>query len=98
MFNFDNLSQDDALDRVIDDVLSDLRDRFTSDSEEYSDAADNLIKLMKLKKEINPSWRPSPDALVGAIGSISGILLILNFEKLGVITSKALTFVGKSLR
>lgn len=98
MFNFDNLSQDDALDKVIDDVLSDLRDRFTSDSEEYSDATDNLIKLMKLKKEINPSWRPSPDALVGAIGSISGILLILNFEKLGVITSKALTFVGKSLR
>lgn len=41
------------------------------------------------------SWKPSPDAVVGAAASVVGILFVLHFEKLGVVTSKALGFVGK---
>lgn len=94
MFNFDKKPHDVALDAAISDVLTEMNG-LNADTEEYAAAADQLIKLMKLKKEMNPSWRPSPDALVGAAGSIIGILFILHFEKLGVITSKALSFVGK---
>jgi len=41
------------------------------------------------------SWKPSPDAIIGAVASVAGIVLVLHYEKLGVVTSKALGFVGK---
>lgn len=94
MFNFNSTPQNDALDRAISDLLEELN-VMEGSNEDYDPTADNLIKLMKLKQEVNPAWRPSPDAVVGAAGSILGILLILHFEKLGVVTSKALSFVGK---
>lgn len=94
MFAFIPKPHDIALDAAISEVLVEMNG-LNADSEEYAAAADQLVKLMKLKKEMNPSWRPSPDALVGAAGSVLGIVLILHFEKLGVITSKALSFVTK---
>lgn len=84
----------EPLDIAISDLFEALRENDKT-SEEYSNAADQLIKLIKLQREINPSWRPSPDAIVTAGASVLGILLILNFERLGNITSKALSFVGK---
>lgn len=94
MFNFDKKPHDVALDEAISDALITLKG-LDEQSEEYGTASDQLVKLMKLKNEINPSWRPSPDALVGAAASVLGILLILRYEKLEVVTSKALSFVGK---
>lgn len=47
------------------------------------------------EKEKENSWKPSPDAVVGAAASVLGILLVLNYEKLNVITSKAVGFIGK---
>lgn len=44
------------------------------------------------------SWKPSPDAVVAAAGSVLGILAILHYEKASAITSKALSFVGKGLK
>ncbi len=92
--NFQPTPHEKALDEAISDVFVELNG-LNANTEEYAAAADQLIKLTKLKKELNPSWRPSPDALVGAAGSVLGIILILKFEKLGVITSKALSFVSK---
>lgn len=46
-------------------------------------------------QETRRSWKPSPDAIVGAAASVIGILFILHYEKLGVVTSKAVGFVGK---
>jgi len=94
MFSFTQNPHDAALDQAISDILATMQ-KLDENTKEYDAAADQLVKLMKLKKEINPSWRPSPDALVGALGSILGIVLILHYEKLGVVTSKALSFVGK---
>ena len=51
---------------------------------------------LEFEKEKNRSWRPSPDAIVTGAASILGIVAILHYEKLGVITSKALSFVGKA--
>lgn len=97
MLNFQEKSHDVALNEVISSIFTDLNG-LNSDDEKYDAASNQLIKLMKLKQEINPSWRPSPDAIVGVVGTIATALLVLNYEKLGVITSKAFTFIGKSVR
>lgn len=145
MFNFNNEPQNQALDKVISDLLEDLEGTDTG-AEEYSGKVDDLVKLIKLKneslktehdihtedqkvnldaakinsetekiridddkldfekeklefeKEKNNSWRPSTDAIVGAAASIIGIVAILHYEKLGVVTSKALAFVGRSTK
>lgn len=95
MFNFDNKPQGEALDEAIDDLLFDLKGGVGHDHDAHTVATENLIKLLKLKHEINPAWRPSPDAVVGAAASIAGILLVLHYEKLDAITSKAFAFLGK---
>lgn len=82
------------LDEAISDVFSALKG-LDEESEEYSAAVDQLVKLMKLKKEVEPSWRPSPDVAITAAANIAGILLILNHERLHVIATKAIGFVGK---
>lgn len=54
----------------------------------------------KLKFEQNKqnSWRPSPDAIVAVVGTLATAILVLNYEKLGVITSKAFAFIGKTVK
>lgn len=47
------------------------------------------------EQEKERSWKPSPDAVVGAAASIVGILFVLHYEKANVIASKALGFIGK---
>lgn len=82
------------LDRAIDELFSELQG-LNGDSEEYDKMSDQLVKLMKLKKEVEPSWRVSSDTLAVVGANILGILLILNYERAGVVASKALAFVGK---
>ena len=89
MFNFDNKPQGEALDEAIDDLLFDLKGGVGHDHDAHTVATENLMH------EINPAWRPSPDAVVGAAASIAGILLVLHYEKLDAITSKAFAFLGK---
>lgn len=81
-----------ALDEAIARVMNEMSKK-PVDSEDYEASSEQLIKLMKLKKEVNPSWRPSPDALLGAAGSVLSILVILNFERAHAITTKAMSFV-----
>lgn len=82
------------LDEAIADVFANLKG-LDETSEEYSAAVDQLIKLMKLKKDVEPSWIPSPDTVIAAAANLAGILLILNHERVHVIATKALGFVGK---
>jgi hypothetical protein len=93
MFNFKK-TEPDPLQMKIDEIFSEMAG-FTGDTEEYNKLTDQLVKLKKLQKEMNPSWRPSSDAMIGAVSSVLGIVLILHYEKAGVITSKALGFVNK---
>lgn len=53
---------------------------------------------LQIEQEKLRSWRPSPDAIVAVAGTIATAILVLNFEKLGVITSKAFTFIGKTMK
>lgn len=94
MFNFTKKPQNAALDEAISDLLEELNSMEGSNPD-YDATADQLVKLMKLKKELDSSWRPSPDALVGLAGTLITTILVLHHEKLGVITSKAFAFIGK---
>lgn len=91
---FNKTDEVDLLQGAINDLYSELAGHM-GDSEGYDLITDQIVKLEKLQKEVNHSWKPSPDAIVGAAGSVLGIVLILHYEKIGVVTSKALGFVGK---
>lgn len=76
-------SMEDALIRWLDRAES-------SEDLEMATEAGNRWQENKAK-----AWRISPDTIAVVAGNLAGILLILNFEKLGNVTSKALGFVLK---
>lgn len=80
------------LEKVIDDVLSKL-ENLEPTSDEFAKIVDQLDKLYKMLPKKEPSVKP--EALIAVAGNLAGILAILNFERAGVITSKALGFVMK---
>lgn len=78
------------LQKEIDVVLEDLS-TLRTDSKEYADMLNVLERLYKLRGEEKPQ-RMKPDTLLLVGGNLLGILLVLNYEKLDTITSKALSF------
>lgn len=57
---------------------------------------DNLNeKYQVYAKMLKTSWNFTPDTLLVVGGNLMGILLILNFERLDIVRSKALGFVLK---
>ena len=66
-----------------------------ADSDKFREMNDELERLYAMKKA-NKSSRVSPDALVAVAGNLLGIGLILQHERLHVVTSKALSFVMKT--
>lgn len=80
-----------GLEQAIDRLLSELANE-TADSEEYARMTDQLVKLHAMKT--TEGFRlPSPDALIAAAANILGIILIVNYERVHVVTSKALPFI-----
>lgn len=66
-------------------------------AEEYAAVADQVVKLYKLK-EVDSKKLVSPDAMAAAATNLAGLLLILNYEHAHVLTSKAVSFVMKSIK
>ena len=62
-------------------------------SPEYKAVLDDIKTLHSLNQK--KRWVPSPDAVLSACASVSGILLILNYEQLHPVVSKAIGFVSK---
>lgn len=50
-------------------------------------------RVKELSNLLTPDWKVSPDTLMIVGGNLLGIVLILNFEKLDIISTKALGFV-----
>lgn len=61
--------------------------------EKYHVMQTGLAALYKLKE--SSVKRVSPDTWVAVVGNLVAVLLVLNYEKAGVITSRAFQFVGK---
>jgi len=52
--------------------------------------------LIEYDKQLSQTkWKISLDTLMTVLGNLAGILLILNFEKMDIIRSKAISFVMK---
>lgn len=90
-----NFTNDPAkLQDVIDHVQT-LMMSTDSDSPELSELTETLEKLYKMQSS-KKTHQVSPDALLAVAGNLLGIGLILNHERLHVVTSKALGFVMKT--
>lgn len=93
MFGQKSKANNEGLDDAIASVLSDL-DGFTSETEEYAASVDRLVKLYAIR-EANQPKKISPDTLVIVAANLLGIMIIVNHERMNVITSKALAFLPK---
>jgi len=51
--------------------------------------------LNEYDKFSRSNWKVSPDALLAFFGNLAGILLVLNFEKLDIIRSKAFAMITR---
>lgn len=95
MLEFD--AKEKAFDATIEGALKELEDLSITD-EDFGVAAENLKRLYeadRIRKQAEADRLPSPDAILAAGANILGIVLILKYEELGVITSKALGFVNR---
>lgn len=81
------------LEMAIDDLLDQMVEE-SYDPDKYAKMVDQLVKLYKLKEHEAPK-QISPDTLVLVAGNLIGIVLILGYERAGVITSKAIGFVTR---
>jgi hypothetical protein len=85
--------QTNGLQKVIDDLQEKMA-TVEPDSQKYSAMAKNLETLYSAKSK-EKDRRVSTDTIVTVAGSLAGILIIVGYEKLNVIGSKALGFVVK---
>lgn len=81
-----------TLDKEIEIVLEQLK-RCQPGTDDYKEVLKNLRDLYAIKK----GDRISREAILSAVVNIAGILLVLNFEKLGVITSKAFGIIRRAV-
>jgi hypothetical protein len=89
-------NEPDMLDDAIDRVLTRMQ-YLDTESDEYGTLLSRLDRLTSIKNaQKSDKPRISTDTLVSAGASILGIILILGYERVNVVTSKALGFVFKS--
>lgn len=84
---------EDGLEMVITELELEMKE-ISADTKEYSDLLDKLERLHKLKKG-NRTERVSPDAKATIVANLLGIALILHYEQINVVSSKALGFIMK---
>lgn len=82
-----------TLDDEINSVLEEMA-RMDPRTDEYTVAARNLETLLKSRSYGNRK-EVSPDTVAMIVANLAGIALILSFERLNVISTKALGFVSK---
>lgn len=82
-----------SLDNAIERLHKEMRETYPT-TDDYAKFVDQLIKLQTLKDNSSPQ-RLSADAKATLFANLAGILLILNHERAGIVTSKALSFVSK---
>jgi hypothetical protein len=93
MFKPKTPAEPTSLDLAIDKLFTHMSAEY-GDTDSYSKLADQLVKLQTLKDASRPD-RLSADAKATIAANLAGILLILNHERAGIVTSKALSFIQK---
>lgn len=91
-----NMLKGITLDEEIQRCLNEMN-TMKVDSDEYSVAVGNLEILQGLQKENNRNkYVISPEVAVTAITNILGILLVINHEKINVITTRAFSLIRRN--
>lgn len=90
MFKRKNQSE---MDLTIEKALSAMR-KLDPSSEEYATIAKNVEVLMRAKAN-KPEPMISGDAVLAVIANLAGIGLVMNHERLNVISTKAFSFIPK---
>ena len=80
-------------DLAITQALNDVQS-LSPETPEYAKAMSNVKTLTQLKDQ-HSKKKVDPNVLVTAGANLAGILLILHYERIHVVTSKALGFVLK---
>lgn len=80
---------DDEIDAVLEEMAIEH-----GDTDRYKKLADNLRTLYEIKAT-SKKTKIDPNTLITAGASLAGILLVLHYEKVDVIATKALGFIPK---
>ena len=79
------------------DRLSETLSYTDMDTDEYDDIVSKIERLTSIKEKLEKAKvcesKVSKDTLAVVIGNLVGIVLILGYERVNIITSKALSFV-----
>lgn len=94
MDTFLNPKASKALDKEIERLTIQLGDMSPVEPE-YAKISDNLRVLCEARSKYEKATL-SPDVVVGVFANIIGLLVVLNFEKTGSITSKAFSALWKT--
>ena len=94
MLNIGKKKQPSKLDEAIDELIEEMR--YEENSEKYKVMAESLETLYRARSHEDRTRHISADTLAVIAGNLAGIGLILSYEKVHVIATKALGFVMKS--
>lgn len=83
----------EVIEPVMTRILTEM-EMFGPDSEEYPALLSHLERIVALRAS-KEKRMPSPDTMILAAGNLLGILIIVKFEQMNVMTSKAISFVVK---
>lgn len=89
-----NTKETKSIDLATEELIEKLRS-LDPTTEQYSAAVKNFEVLEKAKSH-KKDMSISPDVALTVGGNLVGILAVLNFERLGVVTSKAIGMVLKA--
>lgn len=93
MFGRFRFKKPSVYDEPIEKVLEELR-QYGPDTPEYPKMMKHLNKLTKMKAE-EGRQRVSSDTVLLVLGNLAGILIIVAYERMHVMTSKATGFLQK---
>jgi hypothetical protein len=82
-----------TIDQEIDRCLNEMKS-FPVETDEYRNAAANLRVLYEARG-VKSHKSLSTDTVVAVVGNLTGILLVLYFERSGAVLSKAFGMIGK---
>ena len=82
------------LDDEISSVLEEMA-RLHADTPEYTRMAENLERLCRAKAE-EPAKHQHLPQIIGILGSVGCLVLVMNYEKTDILTTKALQFLPRN--
>lgn len=87
------MDQQNPFDTEVDRILG-LMSAIDPTSEDYGKAAESLKTVCEARAK-KPAFPIDPEVIIGAAVNLLGIVLILQHERLNVISSRAIQFVRK---